>query len=114
LGERLRILPAGWNKYQTGGGGMTASELKRLYERNNPEGHYFDRKTMRFFGDTMGNFGVRDGGKVRTITDSGVEEVETWELYRKRPVYGLYGFVTLFRKDNGNELSDWKKGGIAV
>jgi hypothetical protein len=88
---------------------MTASELKYLYERNNPEGHYFDRKTMRFFGDTMYNFGVRDGGKVHTITDSGIEEVETWELYRRRPVHGgRHGFAALFRKDNGKELTNWE------
>ena len=32
---------------------------------------------MRFFGDTMANYGVRDAG-------------DSWELHRKRPVkYGL-------------------------
>jgi hypothetical protein len=109
LGERLRILPVGRNKYQTGGGGMTASELKCLYERNNPEGRYFDRKIMRFFGDTMRNFGVRDGGKARTVTGNGVEDVEVWELYRKRPVCGgRHGFAVLFRKDNGKELTNWE------
>jgi hypothetical protein len=61
---------------------MTASDLKRLYGRGNPEGHFFDRETMRFFGDTMRNFGVRDGGKVSSITANGIEEVEVWYLYR--------------------------------
>jgi hypothetical protein len=84
---------------------MTASELKYLYERNNPEGHFFDRRTMRFFGDTMRNFGVRDGKKVKTITSSGVAEVEVWELYRKRPVKGgLHGFCRYFSKDKGDEM----------
>lgn len=52
---------------------MTPSELKRKYQEANPDGHYFDRSTMRFFGDTMQNYGVRRYG-------SG------WELYRRNPV----------------------------
>lgn len=58
---------------------MTASEVKRNYQRNDPEGHFFDRKTMTFFGDTMSNFGCRDGG-------------DNWIIYRKNPVqFGLLG-----------------------
>jgi len=56
---------------------MTPSELKAriLASGNNP--HFFDYKTMRFFGDTMRNYGVRSVG-------------DAWELYRKRPVkHGL-------------------------
>jgi hypothetical protein len=87
---------------------MTASELKYLYESNNSNGHYFDYRTMRFFGDTMHNFGVRDGGKVLSITTNGIEEVEVWELYRKRPVHGLHGFAAFFRKDNGKQLTSWE------
>jgi hypothetical protein len=89
---------------------MTASTLKYLYERNNPGGHFFDRDTMRFFGDTMRNFGVRDGGMVDTLTTKGIERnVPVWELYRKRPVKcGLHGFCRLFRKDSGNEVHTWR------
>jgi hypothetical protein len=83
---------------------MTASGLKDLYERNNPGGHFFDRKTMRFFGDTLCNFGVCDGGTVTTLTDNGVEAVEVWALYRRRPVNGLHGIFAYFRKDNGREV----------
>jgi hypothetical protein len=83
---------------------MTASDLKYLYERNNPEGHFFDNRTMRFFGDTMRNFGVVDGGTVKTLTDNGVEDAEVWALYRKRPVNGLHGIFAYFRKDNGQEI----------
>jgi hypothetical protein len=84
---------------------MTSSELKYLYERNNPGGYFFDRATMRFFGDTMRNFGVRDGGTIQTVSGKGIEEIEVWELYRKRPVVcGLHGFVRYFRKDNGKEV----------
>jgi hypothetical protein len=84
---------------------MTASELKYLYESNNSNGHYFDYRTMLFFGDTMHNFGVRDGGKVLSITANGIEEVEVWELYRKRPVRnGLHGHCRYFSKKEGQEV----------
>lgn len=51
---------------------MKPSDLKFNYETKNPEGYFFSRKTMRFFGDTMANFGVRDGGHF-------------WILYTKKP-----------------------------
>ena len=37
---------------------MTPSQLKYQYQRHNHDGHYFDRSTMRFFGDTMANYKV--------------------------------------------------------
>ena len=41
----------------------TLAEIKRANERGG--GHFFDRKTMKFFNDKMSNFGVRHvGGKV--------------------------------------------------
>ena len=52
---------------------MTASELKRKYEIAHPDGLFFSRNNMKFLGDTMSNYGVRDAGT-------------HWELYRKRPV----------------------------
>ena len=59
---------------------MTPSELKANILKHNPDSHYFDRKTMKFFGDTMKNYGVRRAE---------IEGVTVWELYRKRPVkYG--------------------------
>lgn len=58
---------------------MTPSELKHQYESKHPDGHFFDRKTLKFFGDTMKNYGCRDAGS-------------HWELYRKRPVkHGVNG-----------------------
>ena len=32
---------------------MTVYELKRAYYANNPEGHFFDRKTLKFWGETL-------------------------------------------------------------
>lgn len=58
----------------------TASDIKYFYETRNPEGHFFDRETMRFFEDTMSNFGVAwDNEGYRILT-------------RKKPVkHGLQG-----------------------
>ena len=54
---------------------MTASELKRNVE--NTGSCFFTRSSMRFFGDTMSNYGV-------SSYKSGNQEA--WELHRKRPV----------------------------
>ena len=55
---------------------MTPSDLKYEVERGE-DSHFFERSSMKFFGDTMRNYGVRDAG-------------DCWELYRKRPVmHGL-------------------------
>ena len=60
---------------------MTPSELKTSILAHDPDSHFFDRKTMQFFGDTMRNYGVRKAE---------IEGVDVWELYRKRPVkHGL-------------------------
>ncbi len=54
---------------------MTPAELK--YLTRDAEPYFFTHNTMRFFGDTMRNYGVRSAG-------------DNWELYRKRPVkHGL-------------------------
>lgn len=56
---------------------MRPSELKWNVEHSDSGHFFFTRETMRFFGDTMANYGVRDAG-------------DSWELHRKRPVkYGL-------------------------
>lgn len=65
---------------------MTPAELKQHYLIGNPDGHFFDRGSMAFFGDTMNNYAVR--GPVMLETWGG--PVECWELYRKKPVnHGL-------------------------
>ena len=56
---------------------MTPAELKRQHEIHCPDSHYFDRDTMRFFGDTMSNYGV-------------IMHEDCYELRRRRPVkHGL-------------------------
>jgi hypothetical protein len=54
---------------------MTKSELK--YQVELTGSFFFTRDSMKFFGDTMANYGVRSNGN-------------NWELWRKKPVkYGL-------------------------
>ena len=60
---------------------MTPSELKARYQKANPDGHFFDRETMRYWRDTMKNYGVCRA--VITITPEGHRQ-EVWELYRKK------------------------------
>jgi hypothetical protein len=74
---------------------MTSSELKAMIEAKGTANHFFTRKTMKFFGDTMKNYGVRE-----TVIDTWSEDnVEVYELYRRHPVkHGLWE-STYFRKD---------------
>ena len=71
---------------------MTPSDLKYEHELRHPESYFFDRKTMRFFGDTMRNYGVRKAA-VKTDYDAEgnytgrpTESVDVWELFRRSPV----------------------------
>lgn len=65
---------------------ITPADLK--FEVQARGSHFFDRETMRFFGDTMRNYGVR--GPVWIRTHSG-KWAQAWELYRRRAVrHGLH------------------------
>jgi hypothetical protein len=74
----------------------TPAELKYNILQAGTAPYFFDRKTMKFFGDTMGNFGVRHA-MVKTNYDAAGNynpdnglTVACWELYRRRTVkYGL-------------------------
>lgn len=65
---------------------MTPSELKYHVEKAGHEPHFFTRRTMKFFGDTMRNYGVR--GPVTIKTARG--DARVYELYRRHAVkHGL-------------------------
>jgi len=53
----------------------TASDLKYWHELLNPDSKFFERKTMKFFGDYMANYGIKT-------------HTTCIELYRRKPVYG--------------------------
>ena len=63
---------------------MTPSDLKYAIINHNPCSLFFARKTMKFFGDTMANYGVR-AKPVTVVTSRGIEHT-CWELYRRKPV----------------------------
>lgn len=74
---------------------MTPSELKHAVNQAGHESHFFDRDAMKFFGDTMKNYGVRS---VSITSDYDADgnyakagaRLECWELYRRRAVkHGL-------------------------
>lgn len=70
---------------------MTPSELKYQVESTGTESYYFTRGSMKFFGDSMRNYGVRSALVTANYNDAGeyVPEgvtVKAWELYRKQPV----------------------------
>ena len=64
---------------------MTPSDLKYHHERLNPGSHFFDRDTMRYFGDTMGNYSV-------------ITHKDCYELRRKKPVKEGLQYTTYFDK----------------
>ncbi|MDD2657211.1 MAG: hypothetical protein PHD04_00935 [Candidatus Pacebacteria bacterium] len=73
---------------------MTPYELK--YNVEQTDSYFFTRGTMKFFGDTMKNYGCRSA-VVNTYTRN---SVDVWELYRRRPVKGGLQTSAYFRKDN--------------
>ena len=61
----------------------TASDLKAAVESAGHESHFFTRSTMKFFGDTMKNYGVR---QPRTVATNAGDDVPAYELTRRRAV----------------------------
>ena len=65
---------------------MTKSELRAAVKATGS--HYFDRETMKFFGDTVANYAV--SSKPVEVDTHTRGKVLCWELRRKRPVkHGL-------------------------
>lgn len=64
---------------------MTPADLKYYVEQTGS--YFFERSSMKFFGDTMANYGVRS--KPVTV-ETWDDPVMCWEMYRKKPVkHGL-------------------------
>ena len=76
---------------------MKPSELKAAVLSADPDNHFFDRGAMRFFGDSMANYGVRSVTVGVQFDAAGAYYpgglyLEAWELYRRRPVrHGMQG-----------------------
>ena len=70
---------------------MTPSQLKAAVMAAGREPFFFTRSTLKFFGDTMRNYGVRSVTiqAYSPMSEDGAT-LEVWELYRKAPVkHGL-------------------------
>lgn len=64
----------------------TASDLKYAVEQSGNEPYFFTHSTMKFFGDTMRNYGIRQAREIETLSGP----VLAYELVRKSPVkHGL-------------------------
>jgi len=74
---------------------MNSSQLKFQHELKNQDSYFFTRKTMRFFGDTMQNYGVKDRGGY-------------YELYRKSPVKHGLNQSAFFDKTTFKQLHNIK------
>jgi hypothetical protein len=87
----------------------TASDLKQFVEASGHDPHFFTRETMKFFGDTMRNYGIRQP-KAVTLYDGCT--VQAYELFRRRPVkHGLrasawFNAETFERVFPANELPE--------
>ena len=73
---------------------MTPSELK--YNVRLKNSNFFDRKTMKFFGDTMANYGCRSYKGY-------------WELWRKTPVNGNLQDSAFFCKETFKQIFNIRK-----
>lgn len=87
----------------------TASDLRSFVEQAGTAPHFFDRKTMRFFGDTMANFGVR---RVVVYTgERGEIPRRAFMLYRRRPVKNGLQSWHFFDAETFEKLhGSWSKG----
>lgn len=79
---------------------MTPAELKYKHLQAFPTSHFFNRETMRAFGDTMNNYGVLS------------YDEKTWMLYRKRPVkHGVQSPVFFDKETFKIVFPDYRQGG---
>ena len=87
----------------------TVYDLKRAYIEHNPFDHYFDRKTLKFWGETMKT--MRFSRVPVTITDVRGYKREVYRLrtYQKRHPLGprwttmyfdIYTFQQVFKEDD--------------
>lgn len=67
---------------------MTASQLKQLVTENRPDSCFFLKENMRFYGDTMKNFSIKDGKT-------------HWIIFRKKPTMGQSNY-------------EWKSGPLGA
>ena len=94
---------------------ITVTQLRWGVEDAEHAPHFFSKTAMRFFGDTLRNYGVCS---TRIVTNFDADhnyaegagvEMDVWELYRKKPVkFGLqksrYFDKVTFEPRHGKEV----------
>lgn len=85
----------------------TASDLKAAVEKAGHESHFFTRSTMKCFGDTMKNYGVRQPVEVLTQTRG---KVQAYELFRRKPVKGNHQESAWFEVGTFRRVFPQKEG----
>tara|TARA_R110002020_G_scaffold428322_1_gene637880 strand:- start:1001 stop:1270 length:270 start_codon:yes stop_codon:yes gene_type:complete len=79
-----------------------ASDLKYMHEYKNKDSHFFDRSSMRFFGDTMSNYVCSSKTvEINTYSD-GI--IVCYELRRKKPVKRGLQSSAFFCAENFNRI----------
>lgn len=80
---------------------VTIYDLKRWHQQANPDSHFFERSTMRFFGQTLKSFSVR---RVPGYdTETGKAYLGTAGMYdRGGRFMGITAFILV--TDNPGEL----------
>jgi len=87
---------------------ISMTSLQSLVKNSEDDSNFFSRNSMKCFGDTIANFGVRDGGRVLVEYDDagnyfkGGLLIDAWELYRRKPVKHGLKDSTYFNKSTGN------------
>jgi len=79
--------------------------LKYQVETSGNCEHFFTRKTMQFFGDTMRNYGCREAVIISSYDENDEYNADgiatpVYELYRKRPVKHGLASSAYFRKSD--------------
>ena len=77
---------------------ITAVNLKFNHNANNPNSSFFDKSTMKYFGDTMSNYSANS--ERHMIPTSSGEAVPCYALTRKKPVKTGLQDVTYFAMDD--------------
>jgi len=98
---------------------ISMTSLQSLVGNSEDDSYFFSRNSMKYFGDRISNFGVRDGGRVLVEYDDagnyfkGGFLIDAWELYRRKPVKSGLKDSSYFNKLTGNRLFPVNSGGIA-
>lgn len=91
---------------------MSPADLKYEHESRHPNSHFFDRKTMQFFGDTMRNYGISKTVLQTADAATGlIVPVAVWELFRRKPVKAGVQSSAFFARDDFRRVHpiQWEK-----